>query len=75
MHVSVGLSVCLSRSAFLSIDCSSINLSLCVWFCLRNSVFIGKEAVTLVDGGSYMDSAEVFAMIRGLVATPHNNDM
>jgi 3-oxoacid CoA-transferase len=25
----------------------------------------GKEAVTLVDGGSYMDSAEVFAMIRG----------
>ena len=30
---------------------------------------IGKETVTLVDGGSYMDSAEVFAMIRGLVST------
>ena len=25
----------------------------------------GKETVTLVEGGSYMDSAEVFAMIRG----------
>jgi hypothetical protein len=33
----------------------------------------GKEAVTLVDGGSYMDSAEVFAMIRGLVSLPHNS--
>jgi 3-oxoacid CoA-transferase len=25
----------------------------------------GKETVTLIDGGFYMDSAEVFAMIRG----------
>jgi 3-oxoacid CoA-transferase B subunit len=28
----------------------------------------GKETVTLIDGGFYMDSAEVFAMIRGSVS-------
>lgn len=25
----------------------------------------GKETVTIIDGGSYLDSAEIFAMIRG----------
>ena len=32
-------------------------------------MYIGKETVTLIDGGSYMDSAEVFAMIRGSAHT------
>ena len=36
--------------------------------CVCVDVYTGKETVTLVDGGSYMDSAEVFAMIRGLVS-------
>lgn len=40
--------------------------SCCLLTCCGTDGYAGKETVTLVDGGSYMDSAEVFAMIRGL---------
>ena len=35
---------------------------------LGNVLTTGKETVTLIDGGFYMDSVEVFAMIRGSVS-------
>ena len=44
-------------------------LYVCLFLYGCMGVVIGKETVTLVDGGSYMDSAEVFAMIRGLAHT------
>ena len=47
-----------------SIDCKGFH-------CNIMSLQTGKETVTLIDGGSYMDSAEVFAMIRGSVVYIH----